>query len=74
MDTKDLIGAILAGIVGDAHPLAMLALASKWVWAHILIAAAICIRARWQLTVDAIEIVVASVLALISVVAMLEWF
>jgi len=47
LDTKDVIVSIFAAIVGDTHPLAMMALAAKWVWAHVLIAAAICIRARW---------------------------
>ena len=47
MHTSDLIGAVIAGIIGDTHPLTIIAFASKWVWAHVLIAAAICIRARW---------------------------
>lgn len=47
MHINDMIVAVVSALIGDTHPLAFIALASKWVWAHLLVAAAICIRARW---------------------------
>ena len=47
MHTNDAIVAVVSALIGDAHPLAVIALAGKWVWAHLIIAAAICLRARW---------------------------